>query len=416
MPVTHLKDLKVGTYSECGPFTRHKDRISKSIQTGDANYIYKNELDKACFGHGAAYSDSKNLNKRTTADEILRDKAYKIAKEPKYYSSQRGLASMVYKFFDKKSSGSGVTILANKSAVKSIPQNEQLAEELHQPIIKKFKKRKVYSAFKDYTWASDLADMQLISKFNKRFRFLLCDIDIYSKYAWAVPLKDKKGVSIVNAFQKFLKQSARKPQKMWVDKDSEFYNSHFKKWLNDNSIEMYSTHNEGKSAVAEICIRAIKSKVSKYITSISKNVYIDKIDDIVNEYNNTYHRTIKMKPIDIKDNTYINIGKEVNDNDPKFKVGDHVRISKYKSSFAKSYAPNRFEEIFVIKKIKNTVSWTYVINDLNSEEIIGTFYENELQRTNQQEFRIEKVIKVINYMSNGKDLIVHLIVGLIKST
>ena len=156
---------------------------------------------------------------------------------------------------------------------------------------------------------------------------------------------------------------------------------------------MYSTHNEGKSVAAERFIRTIKNKIYKYMTSISKNVYTDKLDDIVNEYNNTYHRTIKMKPIDVKDNTYINIGKEVNDNDPKCQVGDHVRISKYKSIFAKGYTPNWSEEIFVIKKIKNTVPLIYVINDLNGEEIIGTFYEKELQKTNQEEFRIEKVIK-----------------------
>ena len=124
------------------------------------------------------------------------------------------------------------------------------------------------------------------------------------------------------------------------------------------------------------------------MTSISKNVYIDKLDNIVDEYNNTYHRTVKMKPIDVKDNTYIDFDKEVNDN-----VGDHVRISRYKNIFAKGYTPNWSEEIFVIKEIKNTVPWIYVINDLNNEQIIGTFYENELQRTNQEEFRIEKVIK-----------------------
>ena len=127
--------------------------------------------------------------------------------------------------------------------------------------------------------------------------------------------------------------------------------------------------------------------------SVSKNVYIDKLDDIVNEYNNAYHRTIKMKPIDVKDNTYINIGKEVNDKDPKFKVGDNVRISKYKNIFAKGYTPNLPEDIFVIKQIKKTIPWTYVIKDLNGEEIIGTFHEKELQKTNQKEFRIEKVIK-----------------------
>ena len=129
------------------------------------------------------------------------------------------------------------------------------------------------------------------------------------------------------------------------------------------------------------------------MTSISKNVYIDKLDDIVGEYNNTYHTTIKMKPNGAKDNTYINTDKEVNDKDPKFKVGDHVRISKYKNIFAKGCTPNWSEEVFVIKKVKNTVTWTYVINNLNSEEITGTFYEKELQKTNQEEFRIEKVIK-----------------------
>ena len=122
-------------------------------------------------------------------------------------------------------------------------------------------------------------------------------------------------------------------------------------------------------------------------------MYIDKLDDIINEYNNTYHRTIKMKPIDVKDNTYIDFEKEVNDKDPKFKVGDYVRISKYKNIFVKGYMPNWSEEVFSISKIKNTVPWTYVINDLNDEEITGTFYEKELQKTNQKEFRTEKVIK-----------------------
>ena len=272
-------------------------------------------------------------------------------------------------------------------------QNEQLAEVLHKPIIRKFKKRKVHSTFKDKIWGVDLADMQLLSKYNKGIRFLLCAFDIFSKYAWVVPLKHKKGISIVRAFQSILKQSNRKPNKIWVDKGSEFYNAYFKKWLRDNDIVMYSTYNEGKSVVVERFIRTLKSKIYKYMTSISKNVYIDKLDDIVDEYNNTYHTTIKMKPADVKNNTYINANKEINNKDPKFKVGDHVRISKYKNIFAKGYMPNWSEEVFVIKKVKDTVPWTYVINDLNGEEITGTFYEKELQKTNQEELRIEKVIR-----------------------
>ena len=222
MPETHLKDLKVGTYGACGPFTRHKDRINKFFQTGDTDYIYKNELAKACFALDANYSDFKDIKNRAAADKVLRDKTYKIAKDPKYYGSQKGLASMFYKFFDRKTAGSGV---------KSVTQNEQLADERHKPIIRKSKKRKVHAAFKDNIWAADLADMQLISKFDKGFRVLLCAIDIYSKYARVVPLKCKKGVSIVKAFQSILKKPNRKPNKIWVDKGGEFYNRSMKSWL-----------------------------------------------------------------------------------------------------------------------------------------------------------------------------------------
>ena len=154
---------------------------------------------------------------------------------------------------------------------------------LHNPIIRNLKKRKVYSAFRDNIWGADLADMQLISNFNKIFRFLLCVIDIFSKYAWVVPLKDKKCVSIVNAFQKILDDSDRKPRKIWLDKWIYFYNHYFKKWLKDNEIEMYSIHNEGKSVVAERFIRTLKTKIHKYMTSVSKNMHIDKLDDIVGE-------------------------------------------------------------------------------------------------------------------------------------
>ena len=146
-------------------------------------------------------------------------------------------------------------------------------------------------------------------------------------------MKDKKSVSIVNAFQKILNDSNRKPNKIWVDNGSKFYNSYFKKWLKDNDIEMHSIRNEGKSVIAERFIRTLKIKIYKYITSVSKNVYIDKLDDIVECNNNTYHRTVKVKPVDVKDNTYIDFNKEINDKNPKFKVGDNVKISKYKNIF-----------------------------------------------------------------------------------
>ena len=156
---------------------------------------------------------------------------------------------------------------------------------------------------------------------------------------------------------------------------------------------MYSIHNEENTVVTERFIRTLKTKIYKYMTSVSKNVYIDKLDDIVREYNNTYQRTIKIKPIDVKDNTYIGFKKEVNNKDPKIKLDDRVRISKYKNVFAKGYTPNWSEEVFVVSEIKNAVPCTYVINDLNGEEIVGKFHEKELQKTNQKELRIENIIK-----------------------
>ena len=139
-----------------------------------------------------------------------------------------------------------------------------------------------------------------------------------------------------------------------------------------------------KSVVAERFIRTLKNKLYKHMTAVSKNVYYDVLDDIVKKYNNTWHSTIKMKSKDVGDNTYINTDKEINNKDPKFKVGDHVRISKYKNIFAKGYTPNWSEEVFVVNKIKNTVPWTYGINDLNGEKIIGSFYEKELRKTDQK--------------------------------
>ena len=223
MPEMHLRQPQF-VYSACGPFTRHKERIKEFKSTGDMHYIYRNELDKACFQHDSAYADHKNLINRTKSDKVLRDKAYDIASNPEYDGYQRGFASMVYKFFDKKSTaepsslermGSGFKKLKNMRKSSSLECSSSiLADELHKPVIKKFEKRKVYSQFKDNIWGVDLADMQSLCRKNKGIKYLLCAIDLYSKYAFVVPLKDKKGISIVNGFNKIIKQSNRKPNKI----------------------------------------------------------------------------------------------------------------------------------------------------------------------------------------------------------
>ena len=281
---------------------------------------------------------------------------------------------MVYKFFDKKSIGSGIA----KNT--TTPNSSILADELHKPIIKKFDKRKVYSQFKDNIWGADLADMQSLSRKNKSIKYLLCAIDFYSKYAFVVPLKYKKGISIVNGFNKIIKQSNRKPNKIWVDQGGDFYNNFFKKWLLDNDIIMYSTYNEGKSVAAERFIRTLKNNLYKHMTATGKNVYYDVLDDLVNKYNNTKQSTIKMNLIDVRDNNKRVYIDEHNEKDSRFKVGDRVRISKFKNIFAKGYTPNSSKEI-IVDKINDTVPYMYNLQDLNDEEIIGSFYDRELQKT-----------------------------------
>ena len=183
-----------------------------------------------------AYDKYKDLEKRTQSNKVFRDKAFEIENNPKYDGYQRGLASMVYRIFEKKSKGDDI-----KNEIK---ENQQLANELHKPIIRKFKKKKIYSSFKDNIWRVDLADMQLISKYNKGIRYLLCVVKLFSKYAFVVPLKDKKVSTIANAFQSILDNSKRKPNKIWTDQGGEFYNTHFKKWLKENNIEFSDLNRE----------------------------------------------------------------------------------------------------------------------------------------------------------------------------
>ena len=179
-------------------------------------------------------------------------------------------------------------------------------------LLENFEKETVYLSFKDTIWGVDLADMQLISKYNKGIRYLFCAIDRFSKYEMIVPLRDKKGVTIANAFQNILDSSRRKPNEISVDQGSEFYNKCFEKWLEDKDTKVYSTYNEGKSVVAERYVRTLKNKIFKHITAVSKNVYFYVLDDIADNYNNIYHRTIKMKPVDVKPDSYVDVNVVVN--------------------------------------------------------------------------------------------------------
>ena len=275
-----------------------------------------------------------------------------------------------------------------------IKKAQTLAEELHKPIRRKFKKCRVLVNGIDKIWAADLVDMQSFSKFNRSVKYLLAVIDVFSKYGWLIPLKDKTGKSVASALKTIFKE--RKPEKKWVDKGKEFYNTHVK-----DLIELYSTENEEKSSVFERWIRTMKKKMWKYFSAKSTNNFINVLPDLVREYNNTRHSSIKMTPVKAsKKENELRVWRnlypdhlEIHDIKPKFSVGDKVRISKKKKTFEKGYTTRWTEEIFTIIEVKRTSPVTYKIADLNGEEITGTFYEPELQKTSQELFRIEKVIK-----------------------
>ena len=248
----------------------------------------------------------------------------------------------------------------------------------------------------DKIWAADLADMKALSKENEGVNFLLLVIDTFSKYGWIVPLKNKKAQTIVKALKEIFKESGRRPNKLWTDKGTEFFNKDVK-----DLVYLYATENEEKSSIAERWIRTMKENMFKYFTDNNTNKYIDVLPDLVEDYNNTVHSSTKFTPVEaskkenelkVRRNLYPDRYKTSRLN-PKFSVGDMVRITKKKNVLEKGYTARWTEEIFTIKEIRETNPITYIIEDLQGEEIKGTFYEPELQKTKQQIYRIEKVIE-----------------------
>ena len=251
--------------------------------------------------------------------------------------------------------------------------------------------------------------MQEWSKQNKGFRYMLNVIDVFSKYAWSIPLKDKTGTTTLNAFKEIVKNSGRMPKHIWVDQGKEFYNKHMDEWIKENNIIRYSTYGEHKSAVVERFNRTLKEKMWKRFTAENTRNWINMLDKLINKYNNTVHSTIKMTPTEASkpENKF----KVLNNHgylqhqqlNPKFEVGDRVRISRVKAVFEKGYLPNWSEEIYEITEVKQTNPFTYNLKDLNGEDIAGSFYGDELQKTNQDVYRIEKIIrkKKINGIEHG---------------
>ena len=279
--------------------------------------------------------------------------------------------------------------------------SHQDAYTLHRPVRYKFPRRKIIVGGIDHQWQADLIDVQSIKKENDQFRYLLTVIDIFSKYAFVVPIKNKTGPVVKAAFESILSKSKRKPMKLQFDKGSEFKNSTFLNFLQDKGIDFFTTENDDiKAAVVERFNRTLKERLYRYFTKKNTLRYVEVLPSIVRSYNHSYHRSIKRSPVQVKPSNQEEVwnalyGKPSKENkSPLLNIGDRVRISKTRRPFKKGYLPAWTEEIFTISQMKKTRPRTYVLKDDHGDELQGTFYQPELQKVgNKQIFRIEAILQ-----------------------
>ena len=369
----------------CGAYNPLDKQLIYDKNGNILRYIQKpsGKTDAICAQHDVDYTLAKNLKDKHIADE----KMIKAINELPYNQQQYGTFLVKNIIKSKKTLGLGVE-----------NNNKILSEELHKPKRKNYTRRKIIVNHIDEIFAADLVEMQKFAKLNKGYRYLLTCIDIFSKFAWVIPLKDKKGITIKNALEKIFNE--RKPKFLWTDKGKEFYNKQVQDLLNENNIKLYSTNNsEIKSAVIERFNRTFKNMMYRKFTENNNTIFYNILDELVNNYNNKYHSTIKMTPIEgskkIIEKKIKNIYNfEKTKKLGKFKIGDKVRISLEKNIFEKGYDTNWTQEIFVIYNIKYSNVPYYYLKDLNNEKLQGTFYEQELQKTKQDDlYTIEKILK-----------------------
>ena len=369
-----------------GPYNPLHEQLDEFDQPRKGQEPY-NAVDAISMRHDICYRDKGKEGKHTCDDEMLKELD---VLEPK------GMREKI----DKKLVR---TIIGKKRKLGwGIEWTDKLANELHKPIRKKFRKRIVFAKNVDSIWAADLVDMQYYARTNRGYKYILMIIDVFSKYGWAIPIKTKKGVEVAKAFADlWMKQTP--PQMLWTDKGKEFLNKDMSSLLEKHNVHLYWTENEEKSCIVERWNRTIKRIMWKYFTSRQTGVYIDVLPEMIKKYNSTYHRSIESTPTDARkpanyqhvfdalyDGKNLQIGKKTK---PKFKIGDKVRIVKKKKTFEKGYTTNWTEEIFTVIKVQPTIPVTYKIEDTRGEEIQGTFYEPELQKTKQETYRIEKVLR-----------------------
>ena len=385
LPIIPKRGFVLPNMHYCGAYNPLDKQLVYDKNGNILRYIQKptGETDRICSQHDVDYTLSKNLKDKHIADE----KMIKAINELPYNQQQYGTFLVKNIIRSKRKLGLGVE-----------NHNKILSEELHKPKRKNFPRRKIIVNHIDEIFAADLVEMQKFAKLNKGYRYLLTCIDIFSKFVWVIPLKDKKGITIKQALQKIFNK--RKPKFLWTDNGKEFYNKQVQDLLNENNIKLYSTNNsEIKSAVIERFNRTFKNIMYKKFTENNNTIFYNILDELVNNYNNKYHSTIKMSPIEgskkINENKIKNIYNfEKTKKLGKFKIGDRVRISLEKNIFEKGYETNWTQEIFVIYDIKYSNVPYYYLKDLNNEKLDGTFYGQELQKTKQDDlYTIEKILK-----------------------
>jgi transposase InsO family protein len=273
---------------------------------------------------------------------------------------------------------------------------------LHKPAIRKFPRRRTIVGVIDQQWQSDLVDLKNLAKHNDGYRYILTCIDVLSKCAWALPLKDKKGTTLTAAFRKIFEESARKPSVLQTDQGTEFKNATFQTFLKENKIKFFTTYNEEiKASIAERFNRTLKSRMFRYFTSKETRRYVDVLPKLMAAYNSAYHRSIKMAPTSVNSanqeivwqNLYVT---HRPCSTAKFSVGDKVRIAQYKRTFKKGYLPNWSLEIFTVAQIHPGCIPTYSLRDYNGEVLSGMFYAQELQKVvDSGIYKIEQILKTI---------------------
>ena len=269
---------------------------------------------------------------------------------------------------------------------------QKIAKEIFSPVVKKFDRIQIQTHYKDECWSIDLIDRSSLAKYNKNYKFIFTIIDNHTKFAWAIPLKDKSGKSTTTAFKKLIETSKRKPEKVWSDRGKEFYNKTFLDFLKQNEIQIYSTHSDLKAVFVERFNRTLLDLIKEPMYIEGKACWLNHINSALDKYNNRVHTTTRMTPFEASNKpidppTFVNKLKQ-----PKFQVGDYVRVPDKRNIYSKGYTTNWNRELFKIQKINPTNPITYTLEDENNEQIAGKHYEQELLRS------------VFNFESNNKTL------------